>query len=719
MKFKIVYDNNVNILRVRAGKAAFSKEQGFGLAQMLSENKNIKTVKVSSINGSIYIKYTGNKKKIFKILSDIKKSDLHEAEPTTEQLADVTDDIYINKILNRIFSRYFFKFFLPQPINNIKILYDSLPYLVKGFDSLIHLRMDVDLLDAASLFVTISQNMMGPAGSIVFLLGLSEILEDYTIEKTKHSLENSLMLNINKVWVQTETGEEIQVPFDELQKGDKVIVRTGGIIPVDGVIVEGDAEINEATMTGESLAVSKSEGNAVFAGTTIEDGNIIIEVQAKNEETRINQIIDLIESSDKVKAGIQSKAEKLADSIVPWNFLITGLTYLITGSSIKAIAALTVDYSCSIKLATPISIISAMREASEREIVVKGGRYLEAFATADTIIFDKTGTLTNSQPHVAKVLSLGVLSDEEVLRQAACIEEHFPHSVATAIVNEAKQRGLAHGEELHSEVEYIVAHGIATTLVGKRTVIGSKHFVLEDEGVQISEEDNKIIEENMEKYSVIYFAIDGNLEGIICIDDPPRIEAKEVLSELKNLGIEHIIMLTGDSENSAKTTAELLGIDEYRSQVLPEDKASIVESIKAEGRKVIMVGDGINDSPALSAADVSVAMKDSSDLAREVADITLLKPDLYELITLRLLSQQMLDLIQENYKLILVLNTLFMFLGLSGVISPSLTSILHNGTTLGIGIRSASSENFADIDYEPLSISTNDVIDVEASKVET
>ena len=694
MKFKIVYDNNVDTLRVRLGKNVITKEQGYGLSQFLSNKDSIQTVKVSSINGSIYIKYTGNKKSILRILANITRKDIKEVEPTNDELANETNNRYINKILKKIGTRYFFKFFMPLPIRIVRILYESAPYLMSGFNSLRHLRLDVDLLDATSIFVTLTQGMYGPAGSIVFLLGLSEILEEYTIEKTKHSLEKSLMLNINKVWIETETGEEIQIPFTDLKEKDHVIVRTGTIIPADGTIIKGIAEINEATMTGESLAVSKKEGNAVFAGTIVEDGNITIEVDALNEDTRINQIIDLIESSEEVKAGVQSKAEKLADSIVPWNFGVTALTYLLTRDPIKATAALTVDYSCAIKLATPITVISTMREASEREIVVKGGRYLEAFATADTIIFDKTGTLTKSSPHVAKYISLGVLSDEEVLRQAACLEEHFPHSVATAIVNKAKELNLTHTEELHSEVEYIVAHGIATTLVGKRTVLGSRHFVIEDEGVVISDEHKQLIQENMDKYSVIYFAIDGNLEGIICIDDPPRDEAKDVLRELKSLGINDIVMLTGDSENAARTIAGELGIDHYRSQVLPEDKASIVEEIKASGKKVIMVGDGINDSPALSAADVSVAMKDSSDLAREVADITLLRPTLEDLITLRLLSQRMLDLIHRNYRYIVVLNTLFMALGVVGIIPPSLTSVFHNGSTMLLSYDSASSKNY-------------------------
>lgn len=705
MKFKIVYDRK-DLIRVRLGKNAFTPEQGYGLSRLLSQKEGIQTVKVSSANGSIFIKYSCDKLQVLKHLANIKKSDLFEAEPTPDELSNETDSRYINKIIKKVATRFLCKAFLPLPLHVVKIAYESLPYLAKGLDSLVHLRLDVDLLDASSIAVTLSQGMFGPAGSIVFLLGLSEILEDYTIEKTKHTLEKSLMLNINKVWIKTEDDAEIQIPFSELKEGNKVIVRSGILIPADGTIVEGEAAINEATMTGESLAVHKSIGKKVYAGTIVEDGSIVMNVDALNEKTRINQIIDLIESSDKAKASIESKAVSLADSIVPWNFGVTILTYIITRDPMKAIAALTVDYSCSIKLATPISIISAMREASEREIVVKGGRYLEAFAEADTIIFDKTGTLTKSQPHVANYISLGRLSDDEFLRQAACLEEHFPHSVATAIVQRAKELGLDHGEELHSEVEYVVAHGIATTLFGKRTVLGSRHFVLEDENVEITPEKEQIIKENADKYSIIYFAIDGKLEGIICIDDPPREEAKGVLDRLRQLGIKDIIMLTGDSENAARTTAELLGLNHYKSQVLPEDKASIVEEIKAQGKKVIMVGDGINDSPALSAADVSVAMKDSSDLAREVADITLLRPCLDDLVTMRIISQQMIDLINRNYKYIVVFNTLFMALGLTGVITPSLTSILHNGTTLMIGLNSASSKNYPEVDME-------NIIDVE------
>ena len=698
MKFRIVYDNNEDILRVRIGKGVITRKEGYGLSELLSKNENFKEVRVSSTNGSIYIKYDGDKQEIIRALLSIKSSDLYEMEAKQDEIIRETNNKYINRIIRKVAFKYLSSFLLPQPINAIKIMYDSLPYLKKGFNSLINMRIDVDLLDATSLAVTLGKRMFSTAGSISFLIGISEILEEYTIEKTKHSLESSLMININKVWIESDEGIEKQISFNDLKEKDHVIIRSGTMIPADGVIVDGEAEINQAAMTGESLAIRKTEGNTVFTGTIVENGRIVVEVTALNENTRINQIIKLIESSEEIKAGIQSKAEKLADSIVPWNFAITILTYLITGNTTKAIAALTVDYSCAIKLTTPLSVISTMREASEREIVVKGGRYLESFATADTIIFDKTGTLTKSTPHVAKYISLGVLSDEEVLRQAACIEEHFPHSVATAIVSKAKELKLRHDEELHSEVEYIVAHGIVTSLCGKRTVLGSRQFVIEDEKVKISEEAEKIIQENIDNYSVIYLGINGNLEGIICIDDPPRDEAKEVLSRLKELEIKEIIMLTGDSENAAKTTAELLNIDTYKSQVLPEEKSEVVEKIKSQGKKVIMVGDGINDSPALSAADVSVAMKDSSDLAREVADITLLRPALDDLVTLRLLSQRMLEVINDNYSKIILFNTTFMGLGLAGVITPSLTSILHNGTTMLLSLKSTSASNFKQIE---------------------
>lgn len=465
----------------------------------------------------------------------------------------------------------------------------------------------------------------------------------------------------------------------------------GDVIPVDGKVIEGEGLVNEASMTGEPLAVHKMNGKTVHAGTVVEEGNLIVEVYSMNKETRLNKIIHLIENSEELKAESQSKAEKLADSIVPYSFIATALTYFITGSPTKALSVLMVDFSCAIKLTTPLSIISAMREASDNRMMVKGGKFLENYANADTIVFDKTGTLTNAAPKVVDVISMSKKYDcDEILRMAACIEEHFAHSIATAIVKEAEKQGLKH-EEDHSEVEYIVAHGIVTEYEGKRAVIGSRHFLFDDEKVKVTKSQEKKINEKIKEHSVVYLAIDGKLEGIICIDDPIRKEAKYVIEELKSLGIENIIMLTGDSESGARAGANALGITDYRSQVLPEDKSRIVEELKAEGRIVIMVGDGINDSPALAAADVSVSMKHSSDIAREVADISLLSDDLYDLVTLRKLSTGMLDKINNNYHNIVAVNGSLLVLGVLGIIPPATSSMVHNLSTMLFGLLSTRS----------------------------
>ena len=575
------------------------------------------------------------------------------------------------------------------------MLYRATHYLYHGLDSLTSFRADVALLDGTAIAASLITRNYKSVGSMMFLLSISDMLEDYTMQKTKSTLKSSLALNIDSVWkadVDDEGNEiESQFPLSEIKKGDKIRIRTGAIIPVDGVIADGDAIINEASITGESLAVHKSEGKAVHAGTVVEEGSIVIEVRSVNDETRLNKIIDMIEDSEELKASIQSKAEKLADSIVPYSLLTTALTYLLTGNTTKALAVLMVDFSCAIKLTTPISVISAMKEASDNRMMVKGGKHLEAYANADTIVFDKTGTLTNAHPVLEKVIPCGKYERDEVLRIAACIEEHFAHSVATAIVKKAEEEGLHHKED-HSEVEYIVAHGISTTYDGKKAIIGSRHFVEEDEGIRFTKKQQKLIEENIKEYSVIYLAIGKKLQGILCISDPVRDEAHDVISQqLKELGISNVVMLTGDSENAANKIANDLGITQYRSQVLPEDKASIIQELKDEGHQVIMVGDGINDSPALSAADVSVAMRNSSDIAREVADISLLSDDLYDLVTLRKLSTGMLDKINTNYRHIVMFNGSLIGLGLLGIIPPTTTSLLHNLSTMLFGLRSTKS----------------------------
>ena len=711
MKYKVMHDNGPR-LRVRAGQWAFTKEEGYGLASLLLEQDFIHDVYTSHRNGSILIYYDGeveSKRKIFSILSGITLDDLFEAEPTQTQVSkEITDDFYL-KLAKMIGYRLLGRWFLPLRIKNILTVYRSVKYILGGLDSLTDFRVDVALLDGAAVAGALMQRQFAPASSMMFLLSISDALEDYTVQKAKSTLKDSLALNIDTVWLVDEDGEEKQVSALDIEKGDKIKVHMGDVIPVDGKVVDGEAMVNEASMTGEPLAVHKSEGKTVHAGTVIEEGNVIVEVYSMNKETRLNKIIDLIENSEDLKAETQSKAEKLADSIVPYSFLATALTYLLTRNASKALSVLMVDFSCAIKLTTPLSVISAMREASDNRMMVKGGKFLEAYANADTIVFDKTGTLTNATPKVVEVIPMSRrYKRDEILRMAACIEEHFAHSIATAIVKQAEEEGLKH-EEDHSEVEYIVAHGIVTEYDGKRVVIGSRHFLFDDEKVKLTKAQEKKVEKEAAEHSVVYLAIDGKLEGLICIDDPVREEAKYVIEELKSLGIENVIMLTGDSESGAKAGAKALGITEYRSQVLPEDKSRIVEELKADGKTVIMVGDGINDSPALAAADVSVSMKHSSDIAREVADISLLSDDLYDLVTLRKLSVGMLDKINSNYRNIVAVNGTLLVLGVMGVIPPTTSSLVHNLSTMLFGAMSTKSV-LKDRDF------TND-IEVEAIEV--
>lgn len=695
MIYDIVYDKNTR-LRVRAGKEAFTKGETYGLTETLLEYDFIDECYISHRNGSILINYSDRAKRgeILNILNKISQADLYETKANEEIISKELSNDFVINLSKKILGHYLIKIALPIPFRKLRMFYHAAEYLWKGFDSLTSFRADVALLDGTAIAASLLNKNYSSVGSMMFLLSISEMLEDYTMQKTKNTLKNSLSLNIDTVWLVEDDGEggEIEKPYPmtKLEKGDHIRVRTGALIPVDGVVVDGDAMINEASMTGESLAVHKGEGKAVHAGTVIEEGSLVIEVRSVNDETRLNKIINMIEDSEELKAGIQSKAERLADSIVPYSLIGTALTYLLTRNVTKALAVLMVDFSCAIKLTTPISVITTMREASDNRIMVKGGKHLEAFANADTIVFDKTGTLTNASPVLEKVIPCGKYERDEVLRIAACIEEHFAHSVATAIVKQAEKEGLIH-EEDHSEVEYIVAHGISTTYDGKKAIIGSRHFVEEDEGIKFTKKQEKIIEENIKEYSVIYLAIGKKLQGILCIADPVRDEAHEVISQLKELGITNIVMLTGDSENAANKIANDLGITRYQSQVLPEDKANIIQSIKDEGHQVIMVGDGINDSPALSTANVSVAMRNSSDIAREVADISLLSDDLYDLVTLRKLATGMIDKINTNYRHIVMFNGSLIGLGVLGIIPPTTTSLLHNLSTMLFGLRSTKS----------------------------
>ncbi len=585
-------------------------------------------------------------------------------------------------------KHFAFKMFLPSCFRVPITIFRSLKYIKKALKSLLDCKVNVDVLDGASITSCLLQRNFKTAGTVMFLLSVSGLLEDYTHARTKAVLTDSLAIKTDKVWLVTKDGD-VLIPIDDLSIGDNIRVQTGKVIPIDGTVVSGDANVNESSMTGEPLPAHKQEGNSVFAGTVVEEGSLVIKVRELASNTKISKIIDLINDSENLKAGVQSHAERLADRIVPFSFLGFFAVLAFTRNITKAVSLLMVDYSCAIKLSTPIAVISAIKEAADNKITIKGGKYLEAFANADTIVFDKTGTLTNAEPTLEKVISFSEYSEDDILRIAACLEEHFPHSVANAVVIAAAQRGLSHIEE-HTQVNYIVAHGISTTLHGKRVVIGSKHFVVEDENVEITQEQQEKINEKSGACSVLYLSVGGELIGVLCISDPPRKEAKKAIELLKSHGIKNVVMLTGDSFKAAKATAEMLGITEYKYQVLPEQKHGYVERLKSDGNKVIMVVDGINDTPALAAADVSVAMSDASDIARETADITITNSDITELVRIRILSELLMRRINKNYRFIIGFNSALMLSGLIGIITPSLSALLHNASTMLICAKSMS-----------------------------
>ena len=684
MRYNIIFDKPGR-LRVRFGGYAFDRSLEGCIRKLVSSNIYVRSIEVHSANGGLLIIY--KKEHRSDVISFVDSLDFRSLIPVKEE--NVTEEIdrdFKNGLVRLGVNHLIRKLIVPAPIRPFLVMYRAAKYILKGIRCLAEGKLTVEVLDAASITACLAQRNFSTARTIMLLLSVSSLLEEYTHARTKAVLTSSLAVKADKVWLVSEN-EDILIPVGELDTGDRIRVRTGSVIPVDGEITEGEAYINEASMTGEPLAVMKSVNGTVFAGTVIEEGSVVIKVRAVSSETRIQKIIELIDSSENLKAGIQSRAERLADGIVPFSFLGFGLTLLLTRNITKAVSLLMVDYSCAIKLSTPISVISAIREAADRSITVKGGKYLEAFAAADTIVFDKTGTLTNAEPVLDMVIPFDNHTEEEVLKTAACIEEHFPHSMARAIVKGAEERGVLHAEE-HAEVHYIVAHGIATTLYGKRAIIGSRHFVCEDEGVTITDEQQAYINEKAGASSVIYLAVGGRLAGVLCINDPHRKEAAEAVRLMKKCGLENVVMLTGDSCSAAEIIAEQLGITEYHAQVLPEEKHRFIEQLKADGHGVIMVGDGINDAPALAAADVSAAMSDSSDIARETADITLRGTGLTELAVMRRLSEQLMERINSNYRFIVGFNTALLLLGFCGVISPSLSALLHNGSTMAMCMKS-------------------------------
>ena len=630
------------------------------------------------------ISYVGDRQTIIELLRGFHYEDVEVPEGLIENSGRELNNTYQEKLIGKIVFHYARRWILPYPIRICLTSIQSVKYLWKGLTTLAAGRIEVPVLDATAIGVSVLRSDFNTAGSIMFMLGIGELLEEWTHKKSVDDLARTMSLNVGKVWL-VSGGQEVLVPTSQIKAGDKVVVHMGNIIPFDGVVAEGEAMVNQASLTGESVPVRKTVESTAYAGTVVEEGELTILVKEVGGSSRFEKIVKMIEDSEKLKSGAESKAEHLADKLVPYSLGGTILTYLLTRNVTKALSILMVDYSCALKLAMPISVLSAIREASLYNVTVKGGKYLEAVAEADTIVFDKTGTLTKAKPTVVDVVSFNGESTDELLRIAACLEEHFPHSMAKAVVDAATQKNLEH-EEMHSKVEYIVAHGIASKINEKRAVIGSAHFVFEDENCVIPEGEQEKFDALPKEYSHLYLAIEGKLAAVICIEDPLREEASAVVQSLKRAGLSKVVMMTGDSERTAAAIAKRVGVDEYYSEVLPEDKASFVEREKAAGRKVIMIGDGINDSPALSAANVGIAISDGAEIAREIADITVSSDDLYQIVTLKLLSDSLMERIKKNYRRIVGFNSLLIVLGVTGVIQPTTSALLHNSSTLLIGL---------------------------------
>lgn len=673
-------------MRIHILQSRMSFEQADTLQYYLDAKEQVINAKIQERTADVTVSYQGSREEILSVLEAFTYEKAQVPETYLKNSGRQMNREYWDRLVNKTVIYFGNKIFLPYPIRAGITMITSVKYIWKGLTTLIRRRIEVPVLDATAIGVSIFRGDISTASSVMFLLSLGEILEEWTHKKSVGDLARSMSLNISKVWL-VRDGQEIMVPVTEIRSGDPVRVHMGNVIPFDGCVIEGEAMVNQASLTGESVPVRRTEGSTVYAGTVVEEGEITFKVKEANGSSKYEKIMAMIEESEKLKSSLESKAEHLADRLVPYTFLGTGLVWLLTRNMTKTISVLMVDFSCALKLAMPLSVLSAIREASTHDITVKGGKYLEAMADATTIVFDKTGTLTKAQPTVVEVISFDEKSPDELLRIAACLEEHFPHSMAKAVVREAEKKHLVH-EELHSKVEYIVAHGISSMLEDKKVVIGSYHFVFEDERAQIPAEKQELFDHLSAEYSHLYMAIDGRLAAVICIEDPLRPEAAEVVKKLKKTGITKVVMMTGDSDRIARTIAERVGVDEYYSEVLPEDKAGFVEKEKAAGRKVIMIGDGINDSPALSASDVGIAISDGAEIAREIADVTIGADNLYEVVTLKKLSNALMKRIRKNYKAIVGINASLIVLGVAGVFQPTTSALLHNTSTLVISMKS-------------------------------
>lgn len=685
MKFVIKHEIKGRI-RVHIIQNKMTYAQADILAFYLNNNKYVTFAKVYDRTSDATINYIGDREEIITLLKHFRYDEVEVPTGLVENSGRELNAKYQEKLVNKIIFRYAGRLFLPYPVRACVTTVKSVKYICKGLNCLWHKKIEVPVLDATAIGVSVIRSDFETAGSVMFLLGIGELLEEWTHKKSVDDLARTMSLNVGKVWL-VKDDNEVLVPSSEIEVGDKVVVRMGKIIPFDGQVTDGEAMVNQASLTGESAPVRKCENSYVYAGTVVEEGEITVKVKETGGSSKFEKIVMMIEESEKLKSALESKAEHIADKLVPYTLAGTGITYLLSRNVTKALSVLMVDFSCALKLAMPISVLSAIREASMHNITVKGGKFLEAVANADTIVFDKTGTLTKAKPTVARIISFNGYETDELLRIAACLEEHFPHSIANAVVDAARAKKLDH-EEMHSKVEYVVAHGISTKINDKKVIIGSYHFVFEDEKCVVPEGKEELFKNLPNEYSHLYLAIGDSLAAVICIEDPLREEAEAVINSLRRAGISKIVMMTGDSDRTAKVIAKKVGVDEYYSEVLPEDKAKFVEKEKAKSRKVIMIGDGINDSPALSAADVGIAISDGAEIAREIADITIGSDDLYNIVTLKLLSDSLMKRISKNYRNIVGFNTGLILLGVSGIIQPTTSALFHNTSTLLISLKS-------------------------------
>ncbi len=684
MKCKIMHESKGR-MRVRFCISRMTLKQADTAEYALYAVSGVTRVQVFERTCDIVIAYTCPREKIIGELSAFSFDDEKNTSLVPEHTGRKLNKQYEEKLAAVVIRRFVNKLILPMPLRRIMAVIKAAKYIFRGLKCLLKGKLEVSVLDATAIGVSLLRGDFKTAGSVMFLLNVGDILDEWTHRKSIDDLARTMSLGVEQVWTKTSDGQEVLMPVNEVGKGDMVVVRTGSMIPLDGKVVSGDAMVNQASMTGESVPVHKSEGAYVYAGTVVEDGECTIAVENTAGGGRYDRIVKMIEESEKLKSAAEDKASHLADKLVPWSLGGTLLTWLLTRNAAKALSILMVDFSCALKLAMPISVLSAMRDCSRAGITVKGGRFMEAIAEADTIVFDKTGTLTHSSPRVAQVITFGDRDEDEMLRMAACLEEHYPHSIANAVVAEAEKRGLIH-EEFHSKVEYVVAHGISSMVEGERVLIGSHHFIIEDE--QCTPPDERVFRHLPKEYSHLYLAIGGEVAAVICIEDPLREEAADVIEKLHEYGISRVVMMTGDNERTAKAVAEKVGVDEYHAEVLPEDKAAFIRAEHEAGRKVVMIGDGVNDSPALSEADAGVAISTGAAIAREIADITISADDLYALVELKRLSNALMSRIGWNYRTIIGFNGGLIGLGVLGVLPPATSALLHNASTLAIGLRS-------------------------------